>query len=144
MTCCSLHAPRPAHILERSWTQLAVMPPSTIASSWSPDISMLSQHTSPDHHTPCAFAPSATPQAAAKLETQFNCPFCNGESTVGCTMDWETNMGRLRPFLTVPFLTVPHRSSPFLTVPCMAHAALIGCWQHKETVLNVHARHLPC
>lgn len=32
-------------------------------------------------------------KAAAKLETQFNCPFCNGESTVGCTMDWETNTG---------------------------------------------------
>jgi hypothetical protein len=55
-------------------------------------------HTTPHLQTfnltqcnhPCAIEPL---QSAGKLETQFNCPFCNGESTVGCTMDWETNTG---------------------------------------------------
>lgn len=32
-------------------------------------------------------------QAAAKLEEQFNCPFCNSNKTVYCSMDRETNQG---------------------------------------------------
>jgi transcription elongation factor Elf1 len=29
-------------------------------------------------------------QADPKLETTFNCPFCNASKSVVCTMDWET------------------------------------------------------
>jgi hypothetical protein len=45
---------------------------------------------------PLPIVPSVVLQAAGKLETQFNCPFCNGESTVGCVMDWDTNTGKQR------------------------------------------------
>ncbi|KAF6258221.1 transcription elongation factor 1 [Scenedesmus sp. NREL 46B-D3] len=32
-------------------------------------------------------------KAAAKLEEQFNCPFCNSSQTVYCQMDWEMSRG---------------------------------------------------
>lgn len=28
-----------------------------------------------------------------KLDTSFNCPFCNSTKTVQCTMDWERQVG---------------------------------------------------
>lgn len=30
---------------------------------------------------------------APKLDTAFNCPFCNSTKTVTCTMDWEQQLG---------------------------------------------------
>ncbi|KIY99418.1 Transcription elongation factor 1 [Monoraphidium neglectum] len=30
---------------------------------------------------------------APKLDTSFNCPFCNSTKTVQCTMDWERQEG---------------------------------------------------
>ncbi|GBF93378.1 transcription elongation factor [Raphidocelis subcapitata] len=40
-----------------------------------------------------AKAPAKAP--APKLDTQFNCPFCNSTKTVTCTMDWESEKGRV-------------------------------------------------
>jgi transcription elongation factor Elf1 len=37
--------------------------------------------------------PHSLQQAAGKLETQFNCPFCNGSQTVTCDLDWEAEQG---------------------------------------------------
>ena len=40
-----------------------------------------------------AAAARRRPQAAPKLEEQFNCPFCNSAKSVTCTLDWETSRG---------------------------------------------------
>mmetsp|Transcript_33747 Transcript_33747/g.85412 ORF Transcript_33747/g.85412 Transcript_33747/m.85412 type:complete len:83 (+) Transcript_33747:150-398(+) len=34
-------------------------------------------------------------KAAAKLDTQFNCPFCNSSRSVQCTMDHEKEMAKM-------------------------------------------------
>lgn len=32
-------------------------------------------------------------QAAPKVDTTFNCPFCNSSKSVSCHMDWEMERG---------------------------------------------------